>query len=81
MTSSASTPFAACADDLDAAELAEQEAQLVPRQLLVVDDDRRDAVVVGRHGAGLLAAPPASSGISSARTVPSPGERCRAASW
>ena len=28
------------ADDLDAVELAEQEAQLVPRQLLIVGDDR-----------------------------------------
>ncbi len=32
-------PLAACADDLDAAELPEQEAQLLARQLLVVDDD------------------------------------------
>ena len=32
-------PVAGLPDDLDAAELPEQEAQLVPRQLLVVDDD------------------------------------------
>ena len=30
---------AGLADDLDAADLPEQEAQLLPRQLLVVDDD------------------------------------------
>ena len=32
---------AGLADDLDAAELAEQEAQLVARELLVVDERRR----------------------------------------
>ena len=36
---SASMPLPACADDLDAADLPEQEAQLVARQLLVVHDD------------------------------------------
>ncbi len=33
-------PVARLADDFDAADLAEQIAQLIPRQLLVVDDDR-----------------------------------------
>ena len=39
----------ACADDLDAADLAEQVAQLVARQLLVVDDARSRSSVLHRH--------------------------------
>ena len=39
---------AGLADDLDAAHLVEQVAQLVPRQLLVVDDDGAQVQVV-RH--------------------------------
>ena len=43
---------AGLADDLDAAHLAEQEAQLLARQLLVVDDHRSQRRCRSRLGAG-----------------------------
>ena len=48
----ASTPSAGLAGDVHAPGLAEQEAQLLPRQLFVVDDERAD--VGARSGTGAL---------------------------
>ena len=60
-------------DDFDAADLAEQKAQLLPRQLLVVDDEdaqrRAWRQAVARSGT-------TSSGISMRADVPWPGTLC-----
>ena len=59
------------ADDLDAADLPEQEAQLLPRQLLVVDDD--GAQMLGCPAQAVILAGTTSSGITIRAQVPSPG--------
>ena len=59
---------AGLADDLDAADLAEQVAELVARQLLVVDEDRAQ---IHRHA--VTRSGTVSSGISTLAHVPRPG--------
>ena len=59
-------------DDLDARNLAEEEAQLFPRQPLVVDDDRSQLVGARSRQAGILAGT-TSSGITIRAHVPPPG--------
>ena len=59
-------------DDLDAAGLAEEEAQLLPRQLFIIHHERAQGVcrhAVARSGA-------TSSGISMRADVPSPATLC-----
>ena len=81
--SSASTPLAGLADHLDAADLPEQEAQLLPRQLLVVDDDGRERAVGHAVMAGELAraTDAASSGISTRAQRALAGRRRSAPGW
>ena len=59
------------ADDLDAAELPEQEAQLVARELLVVDHDV--ARSIGVYAGHAVTRSGTASGISMRAHVPSPG--------
>ena len=65
------------ADDLDAAELLEQETQLVARQLLVVDDDRAQDLLGGVGAPGIYAISLAGdmriSGMTIRAQVPWPG--------
>ena len=73
MTSSAADAVAGLGDDVDAGNLAEQKAQLLPREPLIVDDDRAE-LVDGRHrGQAGIFAGTTSSGITIRAHVPSPG--------
>ena len=67
---------AGLADDLDAAELLEQETQLGPRQLLVVDDDGAEPFSGGSGAVAsgdLRAGDMRSSGMTMRAQVPWPG--------
>src|SRR5262249_21916632 len=60
-------------DDLHAADLLEQEAQLVAGELLVVDDDGAKGVGLRRRRHAVILAGTDTSGITMRAQVPSPG--------
>ena len=61
------------ADNLEAARLLEKEAQLLTRELLIVDDQGAD----GAHDQAVARSGAVSSGISMRASVPCPGTLCR----
>src|SRR3954454_12663296 len=58
-------------DELDAVELSEQEAQLLPGQLLIVDDNCTERWEIRRHA--VILAGMTSSGTTTRAQVPWPG--------
>ena len=64
-------PVVGLCHDLDAADLAQQEAQLLPRQLFIVDDDRPELVGRSHRGQAGIFVGTTSSGITMRAQVPS----------